>query len=461
MIKSAMRLTTCYLALILQSMILDSNSCFAANESIPSAQKNQFAYHSTIVPGGNGPLQQLTLSEEIYQQSSRFDLRGLSVVDVAGVKLPFEITTTDRQSTLQSRNLLIYPIYEKIYLSDQTDKLLFKYNQNSQLREISSKSRGNNKNEVVGYLVDLGENFATNNSRLLFTLSNTLDTRFLRFDLDQSSNLKNWSRVSRGEVLAQLSHNGVSTQHNKISISNIRSRYLRIKILDQPPAFTINSVDQEYSTKQASDLKWGKFKNAIYDPGEKAYLTNIAASISYSKVKFELPKSISILKGTLYTRDSSETRWYKRNDFSLFQVQDGDKVISNDTVNISYFRTNQIKIQFDYPEQQIMPETFRISFAWFPQKLTFIASGNPPYEIVVSDSSVKQRSNNQQQLLSDIKSQLSSPMEKAVLGKTRRVAMALPAESKTDWEKIGLWLILVVGVIFMAWMAKRLLKQLD
>lgn len=455
MIKSAIRLITLFLPLILQS-----NICVAVNENISSAQTSNFTYHTAIVPGGNGPLQQLTLSEEIYQQSSRSDLRSLSVLDVTGVKLPFEITTTDRQSTLQSSDLLIYPIHEKIYLADQTDKLLFRYNQNNQLREISSNSKGVNKKEVVGYLVDLGENFAADNSRLVFNLSNTLETRFLRFDLDQSNNLKNWTLVSRGEVLAQLSHNGISTQHNKISISNIRSRYLRIKLLDLPPAFTIDSVVQEYSTKQERSLSWGKFKNAVYDPEEKAYITNIAASIGYTKMKFILPKSLSILKGALYTRSSNETRWFKRNGFSLFQVQDGEKIISNDTVDINYFRANQIKIQIDYPERQIMPEALRISFAWFPQELTFIASGKPPYEIIVSDSTFKQWSNTKQQLLSDIKSQLSSPMEQAVLGKTRRVEMAIADESKTDWEKIGLWLILLVGVIFMAWMAKRLLKQL-
>ena len=43
---------------------------------------------------------------------------------------------------------------------------------------------------------------------------------------------------------------------------------------------------------------------------------------------------VSILKGALYTRTSNEIRWFKRNDFSLFQVQDGDKVITNDTLNI-------------------------------------------------------------------------------------------------------------------------------
>ena len=206
---------------------------------------------------------------------------------------------------------------------------------------------------------------------MFFLLSQAAKTSILRFDIDQSNDLKHWRSVSRGEVLAQLfdqqkGHNSI-TQHNKIELRNIASRYLRLKLLDEEQEFEIESVVQEYSVVNPVEPVWSKTKHASYDTQEEGYIFDLPEAITYNKIKVNLSKSPSFIRGYLYSRNDVKALWTRRENINLFHIQvDGKNIIQNE-LPLNRLRAKQLMIKLDNGHDSFKQTGLSIDLAWTPQ----------------------------------------------------------------------------------------------
>jgi len=460
----------------LMSFFLVSVSDTHANENEATGIADSFNYRVKIHPINDSSLQKIILTEDIYSYNKSTRLQDISVVDNLNNQLPFEIDLSIKKPEKRVKSVALYPLAEQRFLLENTDVLSFKYDQNNRLSQIESNLNNSNnsvnikKDQVVGYLLDLGEKHYVRNSQLLFELSVASTTSFLRFDIDQSDDLKHWRSVSHGEVLAQLldqepSHQSDQqniSQHNKINLRNISSRYLRLKLLDEHPDFSINSVVQEYSESKISEPIWSDTKLAYYNQQENGYILDITQSITYSHIKIQLPKSPSLIKGKLYYRYNKINQWIKATDINFFHIQDNNKHIIKDLLAVNNLRAKQIMIVLDNADSHSNPESLSLNFAWNPQELIFFANGNPPYEIVVGSNKGHSASMKDPQFISLIKNQLSASIPFAKLGESRLEKIIVKKEDKPlPWSQMFLWGVLILGVVVLAFMAKSLMKQVE
>jgi len=446
-----------------------SNSISAVEFSQEKRQKEERIYHVDLIPSGKGSLQQVTLTEDIYLHSVDRELNDLWIFDSLGEKLPFEITTPEMKILQLEKEIVTYPIRKPRYLLKQTDNISFIYDQEnriSEIQKVNDKASREKEQKVIGYLLDLGEESTNNNISVSFKLSKVAQTSFLRFNIDQSSNLKHWDSVSSNEVLAQLIDNEQLTIHNQIKLSRINGRYLRINLLDKSPAFSIQSSKIEYSEQQNISLVWGQEKQIDFSEIEKAFVINTSLSLAYRTLQLDLPESTSMLRGKLFVKNSEKSVWRLKHHLDFFHIIDGEKHIVKNTVHLNGLRAKKIKLVFDNLSKSQKPDPIKLKLAWMPQKLTFVTNGNTPYEITVGGAkrkpSVQYVENAQnQKMINVIKNEITTPISEAKLGKSYIQLIEPTAESYFNWKKIGLWLVLVVGVVVMAWMAKGLLKQVD
>lgn len=441
-------------------------SIFATSTDKKLEARKESIYYINIHPSGNGSLQQITLTEDIYLHSKDRQLNDLLVLDRLGAELPFEINTPENKVLQYKKEVAIYPIHEQKHLLKQTDSVSFKYDQENRLSEIQKVNGADKQSQVVGYLLDLGEEIMAGTIFLNFDLSRVSQTSFLRFDIDQSDNLKNWNTVSRGDVLAQLLDRKKLTQHNEISLSRVYSRYLRINLLDKSPMFSINSVVLKYTEKTKTQLVWGEQKEINFSDIEQAFIINTSPSLAYRTIQLNLSDSTTLLRGNLYSKNGEQENWIFRHHLNFFHIKDGEKYIVKDRLSLPGLRASQIKIEFDNVTEAQRLAPLELKLAWSPQQLTFVANGNKPYDIAVG----KHRSSNtpidllkaqNHKMITVIKDEIVGSIKEAKFGESRLVVIEPVAESYVNWKKISLWFVLIVGVFLMAWMAKRLLKQVD
>ncbi len=452
--------------IFLNSTMLSNINSVSANTYIDaksSSVSEAYYYQMDIHTSGDSSLQALILTEEVYSKLSSYPPQ-LSIIDSLGEALPHDIVHFPQVIQQQAKKLNIYPLFQPEYLLAETEKIVLTYNEYEKLSEINSTRSNVSIDKVSGYIIDLGELVVGHNHSLRFGLSNTNTTALLSFNIDQSQNLKDWNRFRSGEVLAQLRHGEMSSQRASVDINGYSKRYLRFNLTTTKPQFIIESAELSYSMKEAKSSVWNNTRELEYDLKEKAFIFDTPRSQIFTKLKIEMPDPPSIFSGNLYSRSNKNTRWTKGEKIRLFNTNKDDVSLLNNEVKLSRLSAGQIKITVNYQSSVIEDNKLKIRLASEPQKLIFFANSNPPYKLNIGNSGAVNGlvSSDSRQLIEMLKQQVGNPSELASLGQTRKIKVIQKMiKKKTDWSKIGLWLILVLGVALMIWMSRNLLGQLD
>ena len=445
-------------------------SGFAKEESIEQndSDTQKQIFYQTIIPNGKDVVQQFVITEDVYQYSQTSNLSDIKIIDADDNPLPFKISNVVIKTTSHTNDVVLYPLSEQKYFASQTDTVTFKYDHSDRLSEIQSINT-HVKNQVMGYILDLGEGALNSERKLLFQTTPAMQTGFLRFDIDQSNDMKIWTSLARGEVLAQLVQQDMRTEKNEINLVNVNSRYLRIKLLDETPAFAIVSAKQVYSIRESTSELAYKSESISYDERQQGFMLDLSPAVYYQFFAFELDESNSILSGEIYVRNNNKLPWRRTNTFNLFRIEDNAKEIIKNKVYLNSYMHGQLKIIINYP-QNMNDTELQLQVAWKPQYLTFIANGNAPYKIVVGDQDTIEHDTNNQEaqsqannsnIVSAIMSQVEGDIPLAKLGEAK--LLTSKSEEKPveiDWFKILLWFVLVSGAVLMGIMAKKLMKQL-
>jgi len=446
--------------LFVLSNINSVNASVAAKSNSPN---EEYYYQMDILISGESSLQELILTEEVYSKVSTY-LKKLSVIDNLGETLPYDIISFPQVIQKQVSKVDIYPLFQPKYLLNQTENIVLTYNRNEQLSEINSTRSNQSSNKISGYIIDLGEQVIGYNHSLRFEFSKTDTTTLLSFNIDQSQNLKDWNRFRSGEILAQLHIREMSSQRASVDINGYSKRYLRLNLITPNPQFTIESVELSYFLKEAKNSVWNEAKKAAYDSKEKAFVFDTSRSQTFTKLKIAMPDFPSIFSGNLYSRINENTGWIKREKIRLFNTSKDGVKSSNNEVKLNRLNAGQIKISVDYQNSVTADNKLQIRLASEPQKLAFFANGNPPYKLIVGNQEVENGliSSDSKQIITMLRQQVGNPVKLAFLGQSQKIKVAQKTiQAKLDWSKIGLWLILVLGVALMFWMARRLLGQLS
>jgi hypothetical protein len=101
-----------------------------------------------------------------------------------------------------------------------------------------------------------------------------------------------------------------------------------------------------------------------------------------------------------------------------------------------------------------------LSFAVRATQLVFLAKGAGPYTLAIGNSTVKAANLPLTTLIPNYGPTTQATLGSAQLAATPIIA-ATPstlAEPGPDWKRIGLWAVLLLGVVFLGWMALSLLR---
>ncbi len=463
------QIRNCFYSLLLASSPLCSSILEASEEPADSSN-----FQLEIIPNGNQSLQQISLPLEIYQNSQSYGLSDLRLLDKDGDAVPFEISAISNKTVKEhERTLDFYPLHEKRFLSPQTEQLSIFYDKDKLVNKVIKQGSEFQKT-TVGYLIDLRENVldqnkAIHNFDLIFELSTTTETSFLNFSVDQSNDLKSWRTLSNNEVLASLVNIESTLNHNQISLRNVRQKFLRIRLADQTSTIKILGISQKYTTENIKQNLLSQVMTFKPDGAGGDTRSLIASTQLYTpltNLSFDLDTQTKIISGTLFYErydtqsiNNEEIRWYRDQKFDLYQIQNANQKLSKSEVNLNGIMAKQLRIKLEYPSVSHFENGLIATVSWPSQKLTFLNDGNTPYFLVTGLESTSVGNNS---IISNLLAQVNRPLPQAFIGKaSKRKKVINKIETLTDWTKIGLWAILIMGALLMGVMANKLLKQID
>ena len=433
-----------------------------------AVSKSDFAYGYTLEVDGDGAIYSLTLPEEIYHGLTRADRGDLRIFNSQDVAVPHHIKRAEQMTKLVQPDvsLPVFPLYSDTTAAQTTDgsKIHIVTDDKGAIIDINyGKAGTDSAHKVSGYLIDSSQLQQAPNALLLNWPDNQGDF-VMSVEVAGSDDLNHWQPVVSRTTLSNLHYAGHTLIQRRIDLPLHKQKYLRLSWTGDKPLLLANVMAQFPESLQSQERKWSTFDVTSTDSTHHYYYFDTQSVLPADRVNINLPQRNTLLQVSLDSADSENGPWYPRYSGLLYDLQfEGNELKTPDQI-MSVTTNRYWRLQILNREGQLAGKP-QLRLGWIPEQLFFIAQGEAPFTLAYgsarvgpSDTPLGQLLNldkiqNQQQLIKA--AQLGSRIE---LGNKDKLK---PARPPTDWKQIVLWLVLILGVAVLGFMALRLYKQLD
>ena len=164
--------------------------------------------------------------------------------------------------------------------------------------------------------------------------------------------------------------------------------------------------------------------------------------------------------GELYSRNDRESRWIRRGNFEQYSLSVEGRRINSQAHLLSGIRDRYWLVRLDYPQSLPASESLMVDLGWRAERLDFLAQGQPPFVLAFGSNRAIGLGS---QALLDGPLFESEPNAFATLGEIYTVGSGGEDSSSylLNGRQLMLWLVLLVGVVVMLWMALALYRQMN
>ncbi len=446
-------------------LALGLNATQMVNAAPPSVK--DFAYTANLSEAKTS-LRQLDLPIDVYSKMYRSDYGDLRIFSADGQVVPHQFSRAETMSSTQLANLTFYP-FNKEQASDGGN-ISIEINQSTgkqQLRINQSLSKKSNTTGEYQYII---ENTRVQNKKEYSSLcklklywEQSKPSLILGLKLESSQDLQQWRSLSRKLNVSRLNYAKSQLVRDEIEFNCTSQPYLRLTWLNQEnnanTGVHLTSIQGFYTHKNAQKSQWQSFGKPRYDDdGNWLFESNVVAPIV--KMDFSAPQNGLLYKGKLFSRNSTEQHWRYRNRITQYRLNLGDSELQSNPfslggVNDRYWKLEPT-IETKFTDAQL-PE---IKAAWRSNKVLFIAQGSGPYKLAFGNPSVLPAKNSDLNNLIQSLQQSGSTVDTVSLAQIVDGEKSFSRDGKTNWKKIALWIVLLLGTMLMAFMAYRLFQQM-
>ena len=329
--------------------------------------------------------------------------------------------------------------------------------------------------------------------------------------LEYSDDLSRWIASSRPQKLffLEAQNNGFGRRFVELG-ANRRARYIRIVALSNSDRFVesitglegvyqrTEFIDPEYSWTEAtvvqqlnngqdwqfsvpkqlpvSRLRFQPANDIVYYSGQlmsKPIENEVPEDNAYfgsakskkDKVKKALKR---IVGGPRRSFESMNSGWKIATRFQQFHfADDGNAVATPEPIFFRHQASRHWRIIFDHPSAAMIESHFPlVEFGWTPARVRFLAQGPAPFVLVAGTNGNLQRPDTPEILYSrsaavEQVALLPMPADAAARVDTDRQQADIDDASSPLTARTTIWIVLVIGVLVMAYMAWQLIRGID
>ncbi|QXI28901.1 DUF3999 domain-containing protein [Pseudomonas vanderleydeniana] len=424
------------------------------------------ADYSTVVPltlGGEGPWYRLELPLALQAQARQADLNDVRVFNSAGEPQAYALLQEQAQSTQQRSQTDVkwFPLYSSADAPQAAPSVRVQSTTSGTLVEVTPSSHLEAGEEVLrGWLLDASAIKAPLQQLLLDWTSER--DGFQRFSIEASDDLQHWQAWGDGQV-ARLSFADERIEQREVSLPGQSARYLRLLWQSPQSAPVLNAAQLVSSTSSlsASPLAWSQpLAGSTAKSGE--YTWTLPTGLNLEQVRIDLAQPNSLAPAQLYGRRSGNEAWQALGSGLLYRLTQGGQDVLQNTLELPGYTVAQLKLVVDERGGGLGATAPALSYAVRPTQLVFLARGNAPFSLALGNPTVAAANLPLSTLIPDYGPQRLASIGRATAGAAQVVAPSAPATTAapaTDWKKIGLWAVLLLGVAALGGMAFSLLRK--
>ncbi|USW03890.1 DUF3999 domain-containing protein [Pseudomonas pergaminensis] len=420
-----------------------------------------FTAHVPLNVSGSGPWYRLELPLAVQLNARQADLGDVRVFNAAGEPQAYALSRQASQRS-ESRNVTAVKWFP-LYAADTQQALpnvVMKATTSGTLVEIKPSTAPKPGKQVLrGWVLDASAIKAPL-QQLSLDWSREQEG-FQRFSIEASDDLQHWKAWGDGQV-ARLSFADERVEQHDVSLPGQSARYLRLVWQGQAaPLLTSAKLESATSSTLPMPLVWSQaFPGERLKAGE--YSWQLPTGLNVERLRVELKQPNTLAPVTLSGRSDAKQTWLPLSNGLLYRLTQNGKDVVQDELQLPGQTVAQLKLQVDERGGGLGVEAPALRVAVRATQLVFLARGEPPFSLALGNASVKAASLPLSTLIPDYSPERLKALGQATL--VGEIAVKPPAiaalpEAGTDWKKLGLWAVLLLGVAALGAMAYSLLRK--
>lgn len=417
-----------------------------------------FTTQVPLAVSGSGPWYRLELPLAVQLAARQADLSDVRVFNATGEPQAYALS---RQAAERTESRTVTDVkWFPLYAADSRENLpdvVMKSTAEGTLLQVRPSKAG--KQVLRGWVLDASAIKAPL-QQLTLDWSREQDG-FQRFSIEASDDLQQWQAWGEGQV-ARLSFADERVEQHDVSLPGQSARYLRLVWQGQAaPLLTSAKLTSASSSSLPQPLVWSQpLAGARLKAGE--YSWQLPTGLNVERLRIELKQPNTLAPVILTGRRDSNQAWQPLSNGLLYRLAQNGQDLVQDELRLPGQVVNQLKLQVDERGGGLGVEAPALRFAVRATQLVFLARGEPPFTLALGNASVKAANLPLSTLIPDYSAERLKGLGQARLAGEivlKSPAVAAVPEAGTDWKKIGLWAVLLLGVAALGGMAYSLLRK--
>ncbi|MDE1197922.1 MAG: DUF3999 domain-containing protein [Pseudomonas sp.] len=415
---------------------------------------DDFASHTPLTVSGEGPWYRLELPLALQLSARQSNLNDVRVFNADGQAQPYAITLGEPQRAEDQTPVAVkwFPLYNSDDARDAEPKIRVERSTNGTLVEVLPQGEIEAGEEILrGWLLDTSAINAPLDQLILDW--STEREGFQRFSIEASDDLQHWKRWGEGQV-ARLSFADELVEQRVVTLPGRSARYLRLLWTTPQTAPTLASAQVVNTRPGALPLSWSPTINgSVEKPG--VYVWQLPVALPLERMKVAITQPNSLAPATLYGRRDSNAPWQLIDSGLLYRLTQNGQDVVQDEMELPGNVVQQLKLEVDDRGGGLGNDAPKLSFAVRATQVVFLGRGAPPYSVAIGNATIKGANLPLSTLVPGVTQEKLASLGSAKLTVTpvEVPSAAAPVAAGLDWKRIGLWSVLVLGVLFLGWMA--------
>lgn len=325
--------------------------------------------------------------------------------------------------------------------------------------KTAMKNSDTTNEKIIAYIFD-ASSLEKDSQALLLDWPRNAKGYNLQATLEASDDLKNWHELVSAPLL-EMNFAGQELTQKRIAFTRGHYKYLRLSAEQALPALSSAQLESAANTETATTAqRWLQITATV---GEKdgEYVFDSGANLSVTGLVVQLPQNNTVAPLELLVRERSDAPWRSLMHTTSYRLTRDDREISSPRLDIRTENARFWMLRLDPRAGSTGPGMPRLTLGWAPRQLVFVARGDAPFTLAFGRRDAKSAQLPLASLLPGYVAGAETALPSATLG----TAHALGGKSASTepvtmhWKQWILWSVLLLGVAFLAWMAKGLMAQ--
>ena len=437
-----------------------------ADSSDDVPELSDYAWGFPIQSSETGSFYSVELPLEVNQSVTDPSLRDVGVFnsDKNPVSRIFVSAGDDEEPLERSSPLPALPLYEALDSRDEQKALsLEREGDSTQFSfDLQDLLAPQDDQRLVAYIVDTRQNDDIVSA--IDLVWGQVEPGFMgRVMIDGGNDLQQWRAVGSA-VVAYLREDAASIEQRRIALRRSDFDFLRIRWEGLPEHWHLSQVMAVYVEGSAdADRKFITLDPSEVDEEDGGRIFSLGGAPFVDQLRVVLPQANTVISARVMYWSERYGHWLEAGHGSYHHIIRNDNAVMSEPIKISRVRTDRFKLIVTRGPATV---DVQLEVGWRPDRLLFLAQGQAPFTLAAGNADDEFRRFPQQRIygdrsLADLAERNGGVVE-ASLG--QRYALGGPgrlvASRHINWRTVLLWFGLVLGVVFVGFMAMKTIREL-